>query len=145
MTREYKFRAAVRALLGKRRSNSSRWLALAVAATPLLFATAAFAESSAVTSVGQVPVRDLILAGVVVAIEIALFISIPIYLRARRRKSISSRIRILYDSRLDKRSRPSYLAGGIRTASGRSIAFPIVMHLRADGSDELHKYRSISQ
>ena len=143
--REYKFRAAVRASIGKRPLASNRWLALAVAATPLLFATAAFAESSVVTSVGPVPIRDLTLAGVVVAIQIALFISIPIYLHARRRKSIRSRIRILYDSRLDKRSRPSYLAGGIRTASGRLIAFPIVMHLRAGGSDELHKYRTISQ
>ena len=44
------------------------------------------------------------LAVILLAVEIALFISIPIYLRARRLEKIRSHIHIRYDSRLDSGS-----------------------------------------
>ena len=39
---------------------------------------------------------------VALCIELALFVLVPIYLRARHRKQISSAIRILYDSRREQ-------------------------------------------
>lgn len=138
--REYKFRAAIRSSIGRRHLlTSDRLLGLAVAASPFLFATAVLAESSRVVSTNPVPIRELILAGVAIGVEIALFISIPIYLRSRRRKKIRSRIRVVYDSRLDRRSRIFRPAAGHRTVSGRSIGSPVPMRLRTGMSDELQE------
>jgi len=42
------------------------------------------------------------MTAVVLAIEIALFVLVPVYLRARRHKQIRSAIRITYDSRREQ-------------------------------------------
>ena len=73
------------------------WLTkMAIAASPSTFpmGVSGFASASPST-------RDLVLSVIAVGVELALFILIPIYLRSRRRAKIRSRIRILYDSRLE--------------------------------------------
>jgi hypothetical protein len=60
--------------------------------------------------------HDAMMTIVALCIELALFVLVPIYLRARRRKQISSAIRILYDSR---REQSAVSAAPMRT--GRDI------------------------
>ncbi len=75
----------------------SQWLTrMAIAASPSTYAMGGFGSVSANPST-----RDVVLSVIAVGIELALFILIPIYLRSRRRAKIRSRIRILYDSRLE--------------------------------------------
>ena len=47
--------------------------------------------------------HDMLATWIALGAEVALFVLIPVYLRARWRREIQSRIRILYDSR-----RPEY-------------------------------------
>ncbi|MGC1676737.1 MAG: hypothetical protein WA740_04310 [Candidatus Binataceae bacterium] len=88
-----------------------------------LATTGILAGSSGSASARGPSAHDLFLTAVALTIEIALFISIPIYLRARRRDKIRSRIRILYDSRGYKLVR-SGQARRIRNA-GRQHHFPL--------------------
>jgi hypothetical protein len=75
----------------------SQWLSgMAIAASPSTYATGAFGSLSANPST-----RDLVLTAVAVALELALFILVPIYMRSKQRAKIRSRIRILYDSRCE--------------------------------------------
>ena len=67
---------------------------MAIAAAPSTYGAGALGSLSASPST-----RDLVLTFAAVAVELALFILVPIYLRSRRRAEIRSRIRILYDSR----------------------------------------------
>ena len=59
--------------------------------------------------------RDFVLSVIGVGVELALFLLIAIYLRSRRRAKIRSRIRILYDSRLEPAL--AMRVGQTRTAS----------------------------
>ena len=69
--------------------------------------------------------HDLLATWIAVGAEVALFVLIPIYLRARWRREIRSRIRILYDSRRPEdfrsanvlpftRIRPRHAGGSLR-------------------------------
>lgn len=78
----------------------SNWMpGLAAAMSPSLFGTGTFAAPVGTIPAAAPSAHDLFLTALVLVLEITLFISIPIYLRARRRDKIRSRIRILYDSR----------------------------------------------
>jgi hypothetical protein len=75
----------------------SHWLTrMATAGGPSPYTTGMFGSVSA-----SPWSRDLVLSVIGVGVELALFILVPIYLRSRRRAKIRSRIRILYDSRLE--------------------------------------------
>lgn len=75
----------------------SQWLTrMAIAASPSTYTVGRFASGS-----GSSATSDLVLSVIAVGVELALFILIPIYLRSRQRAKIRSRIRILYDSRLE--------------------------------------------
>jgi hypothetical protein len=75
----------------------SHWLTtMATAGSPSTYTMAVFGSVS-----GSPGTRDLVLSVIGVGVELALFILIPIYMRSRRRAKIRSRIRVLYDSRLE--------------------------------------------
>lgn len=75
--------------------HSSQWLTkLTIAAGPSTYGAGVLGSLPATPST-----RDLVLTVAAVALELALFILVPIYMRSRRRAEIRSRIRILYDSR----------------------------------------------
>ncbi|MHB8383640.1 MAG: hypothetical protein ACYDC3_15035 [Candidatus Binataceae bacterium] len=80
--------------------HTSQWMqGPAIVVSRSALATGILAGSSGSAAARGPSAHDLFLTAVALTIEIALFISIPIYLRARRRDKIRSRIRILYDSR----------------------------------------------
>jgi hypothetical protein len=75
----------------------SQWLTrMAIAAGPSTHTMGVFASGSVSPST-----RDFVLSFIAVGVELALFILIPIYVRSRQRAKIRSRIRILYDSRVE--------------------------------------------
>jgi hypothetical protein len=75
----------------------SQWLTrMAIAAGPSTHTMGVFASGSVSPST-----RDVVLSFIAVGVELALFILIPIYVRSRQRAKIRSRIRILYDSRVE--------------------------------------------
>jgi len=75
----------------------SHWLTrMATAGSPSTYTMGVFGSVSA-----SPWTRDLVLSVIGVGVELALFILIPIYVRSRRHAKIRSRIRILYDSRLE--------------------------------------------
>jgi hypothetical protein len=83
---------------------------MTIAANPSIYPKGAFGSVSA-----SPPIRDLVLSGIAVGVQLTLFILIPIYLRSRRRAKIRSDIRILYDSRL--RPAPAMRVAQTRTLS----------------------------
>jgi len=75
------------------------WIALAVVPFP-----GSLYPGNGPSSVGAadaVSAHDAMMTILALGIEIAFFILIPIYLRARRRKELRSAIRIRYDSRCE--------------------------------------------
>ncbi|HKM98998.1 MAG TPA: hypothetical protein VJX23_00675 [Candidatus Binataceae bacterium] len=111
----------------------SQWIpGLAVAFSP-----SALGVGTLAGPLGGMPTRaasphDLFLTAVALVLEITLFISIPIYLRARRRDKIRSRIRILYDSR---RAAPAAILKHASVGRNSSVAprkhgAPLLLHPR---------------
>jgi hypothetical protein len=75
----------------------SQWLTrMAIAAGPSTYTMGVFASGSVSPST-----RDVVLSFIAVGVELALFILIPIYVRSKKRAKIRSRMRILYDSRVE--------------------------------------------
>lgn len=71
------------------------------------------------------------LIGLLLASEIALFIAVPVYLRARRRKKLRSHIHIWYDSRRDRQSRIFRLMEGGRVRQKQSMRSSLPMRMGA--------------
>jgi hypothetical protein len=72
-------------------------------AAPALTGSLVFAANEIAAPFG-VPVEnssshDLLLTSVAIIFELALFLFVPVYVRAKRREKIRRRIRIIYDSR----------------------------------------------
>lgn len=87
--------------------QTSQWMqGAAIVVSRSALATNILGGSSVSAAARGPSAHDLFLTAVALTIEIALFISIPIYLRARRRDKIRSRIHIVYDSRRDRLVRP---------------------------------------
>ncbi|MGO9454781.1 MAG: hypothetical protein ACLQDV_27600 [Candidatus Binataceae bacterium] len=113
--------------------RQSNWMpGLAAAMSPSLFGTGTFAAPLGTIPAAAPSSHDLFLTAVALVLEITLFISVPIYLRARRRDKIRSRIRILYDSR---RAAPLQVlkAANVRGNSSvapRKPAAPLFLHAR---------------
>ncbi|MGC1343644.1 MAG: hypothetical protein WA854_15030 [Candidatus Binataceae bacterium] len=82
--------------------QSQRMEGLAIAVGPLSLAMGTLAGPSSTTAMRGSSAHELFLTAVALTIEIAMFISIPMYLRAKRRDKIRSRIHIVYDSRRDR-------------------------------------------
>jgi hypothetical protein len=61
------------------------------------------------------------LISLVIVSEIALFIAVPVYLRARQRKKLRSHIHIWYDSRRDRQTRIFRLIEGGGVTRKQSI------------------------
>jgi hypothetical protein len=66
---------------------------------PNAFAVGVYPAATRTANSLAVSSRDALLTAIVLSAGIALFILVPIYLRAKRRRYIRSRIRITYDSR----------------------------------------------
>jgi len=66
---------------------------------PNAFAAGVYPGATRTANSLAVSSRDTLLTAIVLSAEIALFILVPIYLRAKRRRYIRARIRITYDSR----------------------------------------------
>lgn len=112
------------------RLSHEAWPALAV--VPFPGSLNVGSDSSSLGAGTAVSAHDALMTAVALAVEIALFVLVPIYLRARRRAQIRSTIRMSYDSRRNpaavpiptihvvsadapgKRSRPS----GLRLVGG---------------------------
>jgi len=83
--------------------QSQRMEGLAIAVGPLSLAMGTLAGPSSTAAARGSSAHELFLTAVALTIEIAMFISIPMYLHAKRRDKIRSRIHIIvYDSRRDR-------------------------------------------
>ena len=77
----------------------SAWIALAVVPFPGSLNVGVGGVAPSVGTSEAVSTHDAAITAVALAIEIALFLLVPLCLRARRHKQIRSAIRITYDSR----------------------------------------------
>jgi len=79
--------------------------------------------------------HDGVMTAVALTIEIALFVLVPIYLRARRRAQIRSTIRVLHDSRLNPAAAPTIQVAPAAVRKGGTKQ----MHLRLIGGWGEHR------